>query len=247
MNMLKVLLVDDEAPARSLLREYLSDHPELVIVGEANNGVDAVRAIREFRPELVFLDIQMPGMTGFEVLQQLKVMPQIIFTTAYDQYALKAFEVHAVDYLLKPYTKARFANAIQRVLAPDTGNLEKLRRLTEGLLEVNSTSYPSKILVSAGQKLVALNPSDILWVQAEKDYCRLITAQKRYLSNSGIGAMEQRLDPEMFLRVHRSSIVNLNAIKEIEKYGASYDIIMQNGDVVRVSRGYLDAIRKLVM
>jgi two-component system LytT family response regulator len=245
--MKKVIIVDDEAPARSLLKGYLSDYPSLVIVGEANNGVDAVRIIKEFRPEIVFLDIQMPGMTGFDVLKKLDEVPQIIFSTAYDQYALDAFEVNAVDYLLKPYTKERFGKAIDKVLKSGEENLSNLKAFAETLLnEANTTSnYPSKILVQSKNKLITLNTKDIIWIEADKDYSKMITEEKSYLSNYGIGQIAEKLDPETFIRVHRSSIINIHFIQEIFKYPSSYDVKMTNGDVVRVSRSYLDTIRKL--
>lgn len=245
--MKKIAIIDDEAPARSLLRGYLADYPSLVIIGEANNGVDAIQLIREFQPDIVLLDIQMPGMTGFEVLQKLQNVPQIIFSTAYDQYALKAFEVNAVDYLLKPYTKERFAKAIEKVLSSGDENLQKLKALAENLLIENAaqSKYLSKILVQTKNKLTALNVSDIIWVDAEKDYSRLVTAQQSYLSNYGIGQVAEKLDPEIFIRVHRSSIINIHCVAEIFKYPSSYDVRMNNGDVVRVSRSYLDNIRKL--
>lgn len=241
--MKKVIIIDDEAPARTLLKQYLSDYDHLIIVGEANNGVDAIKIINEYKPDLIFLDIQMPGLTGFQVLPHLEEMPQVIFSTAYDQYALEAFEVHAVDYLLKPYTKERFARAVQRIeAAPSKG----LQSLTQSLLEANQTAqYPTKILVQAGNKLITIDTEKIIWVSAEKDYARLITAQSKHLSNYGIGQLATKLDPKLFLRVHRSSIININFIEEIFKYASSYDIKMKNGDVVRVSRSYLDVIKKL--
>lgn len=245
--MQKVAIIDDEAPARSLLREYLEDYPSLVIVGEANNGVDAIRLIKEFSPEIVFLDIQMPGMTGFEVLKKLKEVPRIIFSTAYDQYALKAFEVNAVDYLLKPYTKGRFAKAIEKVVSAGDDNLASLKALAENLLRESGSGskFPSKILVPHKNRLTALDVDDIIWIDAEKDYSRLITEGQNFLSNYGIGQIEERLDPERFIRVHRSSIININFVQEIFKYPSSYDIKMKNGDLVRVSRSYLEKIRKL--
>ena len=247
--MKKVAIIDDEAPARSLLREYLDDYPSLIVIGEANNGVDAVRLIEEFQPEIVFLDIQMPGMTGFEVLKRLKEMPRIIFSTAYDQYALNAFEVNAVDYLLKPYTKERFALAISRVLAEGNRNLDQIKSLTENLLEQNlqKDEYLDKILISSRNKLIALEVKDIIWISAEKDYSNLITADQKYLSNYGISKVAEKLDPKVFIRVHRSSIINFNYIREIIKYPSSYEVKMKNGDIVRVSRSYLDNIRELTL
>lgn len=241
--MQKVIIIDDEAAGRTLIRQYLAAYPSLIIVGEANNGVDAVRLINEFKPDLVFLDVQMPGLTGFEVLGHLDEIPRIIFSTAYDQYALQAFEVHAVDYLLKPYTRERFAQAVQRVLTTESTNIQKMQPLAERL--INPATYPEKILIQTGNRLVTVAVSDIYWIDAEGDYAKLITAKASHLSNYGIGALETRLNPKQFIRVHRSAMINLDFIREIQKHISSYDVIMQNGDVVRVSRSYMDRIREL--
>lgn len=242
--MQKVIIIDDEAAGRMLIRQYLEAYPALVVVGEANNGVDAVRLINEFRPDLIFLDVQMPGLTGFEVLQHIDEIPQIIFSTAYDQYALQAFEVHAVDYLLKPYTRDRFAQAVQRVTSAQQANLQKIQPLAESLM-ATATTYPEKILVQTGNRLITVAVSDILRIEAEGDYALLVTAKASHLSNYGISALEAKLDSRQFIRVHRSDIVNLHYVREIQKYPSSYDVILQNGDVVRVSRSYMDKIREL--
>lgn len=239
--MKKVILADDEAAGRTLIRQYLEAYPNLIVVGEANNGVDAVRLINEFRPDLVFLDIQMPGLTGFEVLKHLDEIPPIIFSTAYDQYALQAFDVHAVDYLLKPYTRERFARAIERISS--AGNVQAIQPLAESLMP--PSTYPKKILVQTGNRLVAVAVADIVRVEAEGDYSKLVTLKGSFLSNYGISGLEGKLNPEQFLRVHRSDIININFIREIQKYPSSYDVVMQNGDVVRVSRSYMDRIREL--
>lgn len=241
--MRKVIIVDDEKAGRILINEYLEDYPDLVVLGEANNGVDAVKMINEFKPDLVFLDIQMPGMTGFDVLKHLDELPQIIFSTAYDQYALKAFEVHAVDYLLKPYTKDRFKIAVERLFQNKETN--KAEGLTSSLL-MESTNYPSKILVQSQNKLVTVSVDEVIRIEAFGDYSKLITQDKTFLSNYGISTLEEKLDPSIFIRVHRSSIINLNKVRELNKYTKSYDVVMQNDDVVRVSRGYMDNIKKLM-
>ncbi|MCI4646605.1 LytTR family DNA-binding domain-containing protein [Phaeodactylibacter sp.] len=240
--MKKVVLVDDEPAGRKLIQQYLKAYPELVLVGKANNGVDAIKVINEFQPDLLFLDVQMPGMNGFEVLTHLEEIPQVIFSTAYDQYALKAFEVHAVDYLLKPYTKERFHEAVQRVLQSESQT--EAGRLTESLLEEKQT-YPERILVQSGRRLINLAVQRIIRIEADGDYSRLITEEQTYLSNYGIGKIEDRLDPKVFLRVHRSSIINIHYVECVDKYASSYDVKMQNGDVVRVSRGYMDKIKAL--
>jgi two-component system, LytTR family, response regulator len=241
--MRKVIIIDDEAAGRQLIKEYLEDYPELILLGEANNGVDAVKMINEFKPDLVFLDIQMPGMTGFDVLTHLDELPQIIFSTAYDQYALKAFEVHAVDYLLKPYTKDRFKIAVERLQQNTTEN--KARPLAESLL-MDQPKSPERILVQSQNKLVTISLENVIRIEAYGDYSKLVTEDKTYVSNYGISTLEEKLNSSVFIRVHRSSIINLNAVKELHKYSKSYDITMKNGDVVRVSRGYMDNIKKLM-
>ena len=213
------------------------------MVGEANNGVDAIKVINEFKPDLIFLDIQMPGLTGFEILQHLDEIPQIIFSTAYDKYALQAFEVHAVDYLLKPYTRERFKHAIQRIRSE--GQPNPIQPLAESLM-MNSSNYPERILVQIGQKLINIAVADIVWIEADGDYARLITLNGKYLSSYGISTLESKLNPNSFIRVHRSSLINLKYIKEVQKYVSSYDVVMQNNDVVRVSRGYMDNLKKLM-
>ena len=210
--MQKVIIVDDEAPARSLIREYLTDYPDLVVLQECNNGVDAVSASNTFKPSIVFLDIQKPGLTGFEVLQHLEEIPHIIFSTAYDQYALQAFEVHAMDYLLKPYTKERFAQAIKRTMNSSGDYLTQLQHLAESI-NTKSNSYPENILVSSKNKLVAVQVADIIRIEAEGDYSKLITRDHNYLSNYGISQLEEKLNPQLFIRVHRSSIINIKIIK----------------------------------
>ena len=243
--MKKVAIIDDEAAARQMLRQYLEGYPDFIVIGEANNGVDAIRLIEEFNPELVFLDIQMPGLTGFEVLSRLKVKPNIIFSTAYDNYALEAFEVNAVDYLLKPYTKERFAVAINKVIEAGESNLQELERLSQHLQQQAASTVRNTILVQKGQKYVTINTEDIIWISAEKDYSSIVTASGKYLSSFGISAMEERLDGQQFMRVHRSSIININHIAEVFRNPSSYDILMSNQDKVRVSRSYLDQIRKI--
>ena len=241
--MRKVIIVDDEVAGRQLIREYLEDFPNLILLGEANNGVDAVKIINEFKPDLVFLDIQMPGMTGFDVLTHLEELPQIIFSTAYDKYALKAFEVHAVDYLLKPYTKDRFKVAVEKTEGAKDSNT--VRPLAESLLLDNTTS-PNRILVQSQNKLVTIALEEVVRIEAYGDYSKIVVDQKTYLSNYGISTLEEKLNSNLFIRVHRSSIINLNKIKELNKYTKSYDVTMLNGDVVRVSRGYMDNIKKLM-
>lgn len=243
--MQKVIIIDDEAAGRQLIQEYLEDFPDMIVMGEANNGVDAIRLIREFKPDLIFLDIQMPGLNGFDVLTRLEETPLVIFSTAYDKYALKAFEVHALDYLLKPYTRERFSLAVKKALNSLQNNLTSVQALTESLLTPTENTYPEKILVQIGAKLVTVDLAEVIWIDAEGDYSKLIMAKQGYLSNYGLGVLEKKLDPRRFIRVHRSAIINLAFVQEIQKQVSSYDVLLKNGDVVRVSRGYMENIRRL--
>ena len=240
--MKKVIIIDDESSGRKLIKEYLKDYPSFILMGEANNGVDAIKIINEFKPDLIFLDVQMPGLTGFEVLPHLEEIPQIIFSTAYDQYALKAFEVHAVDYLLKPYTKERFSQAIQKIISNQSANINPL---AENLI-MEKQSYPERILVQSGKKLITVDTKAIIRIEADGDYSKLVSKNTNYLSNYGISKLEEKLDPSIFIRIHRSSIINIHYIESLDKYAISYDVIMKNGDILRVSRGYMDNIKNLM-
>ncbi|KGO94674.1 LytR/AlgR family response regulator transcription factor [Flavobacterium subsaxonicum] len=240
--MKKVIIVDDEAAGRKLIREYMSDFPELVLVGEANNGVDAVKMINEFKPDLIFLDINMPGMNGFEMLAHLEELPQIIFSTAYDQYALKAFDVHAIDYLLKPYTRERFKQALEHVRIEKT---DVLLPLAEQVI-LEQAKYPKRIIVQSGKKYITIATENIQRIEAWGDYCRMHTLDQVYISNFGISQLVEKLNPDTFIRVHRSTVINIHSIKEINKFPGGYDVVMLNKDIVNVSRSYIDNLRKLM-
>jgi two-component system, LytTR family, response regulator len=239
----KVILVDDEAPARQLLREYLQYYPALKIVAECRNGNEALAMINSLQPDIVFLDIQMPGKTGFEVLKELEFIPQIIFSTAFDQFALKAFEVNAIDYLLKPYTLERFRLAIQKCLSRGDEMINNIRVLTESLQQ---KGYPERIFVEQGNKLISIAIADILWIEAIGDYTKLHTHSFHYISNKGISEMEQKLDPSKFQRIHRSAMINLSAIREVYKEASGPQVVLQNGKVLKVSRSYAEALRKII-
>ena len=243
--MKKVIIVDDETPARSLIKEFLEDYEDLILLEECNNGVDAVKMINTFKPDLIFLDIQMPGLTGFEVLKRLDEMPQVIFSTAYDQYALNAFEVHAVDYLLKPFKRERFDEAIQQLRNQSTDYLSQIQSLVSTLY--SQDSYLTNILVSFKNKLINIPVDQIILIKAEGNYAKLLTQEAAYLSSYGISKLEQKLNPQQFIRVHRSTLININCVKEVYSYPANFEVVMNNGDMVRVSRSYLDKIRKLIV
>jgi two-component system LytT family response regulator len=239
----RVLIIDDETDARMLLRQYIQPHEQLEIIGECENGQEAVQMIYAMEPDLVFLDIKMPGLNGFQVVQQIIHVPLIIFTTAYNQYALKAFDSNAIDYLLKPYTAERFNRAITKLLNFTSANPNKAREISD---EITGNRYFSRLLVEAGNKFINLAAGDILYIEAEKDYCRLHTDHKSYMSNYGIGTMEQRMDPANFIRIHRSYIVNIHHIKEVHKDGSVGQAVMRNNKALNISRTYMEDLKKLL-
>jgi two-component system, LytTR family, response regulator len=242
------VIVDDEQLARELLREYTETTPELKVVGEAAKGKDAVEMIDAVKPDLIFLDVQMPGMTGFEVLDEIEHDPFVIFTTAYDQYAIKAFEKNAVDYLLKPLDQERFKLAIDRATNRMKLEQNNVGELLRSLKTDNKTSYDSHIFVQKSEKLLNLPVDEIMFLEASGDYTILTTKLDQFVSSSGIGKLEEILNPETFIRVHRSTIININYLKEIEKhFNGGMIVKMNTGKSFPVSRTYAKVIRKKVV
>lgn len=237
----RILIADDESDARSLLIEYLSEEPNIEIVAEAKNGEEAVLYIDRFEPDIVFLDIQMPGKSGFQVLQHIVHVPQIVFTTAFDRYALRAFEHNAIDYLLKPYTKERFQRALNKILQSGRPSFESVHSLNEVM---QGTNYPERFLVDQGTRFVGVSVSDIVWIEAEGDYVKLYTVKQSYLSSLGIGEMEQKLNPQQFQRIHRSAIVNMSQIVEVIREPSGPQVKLTTGQIQKVSRTYLPAFKK---
>lgn len=237
----KIIIIDDEVPARVLLRKYIEQHPYLQIVAECRNGEEAIERINSIQPDLAFLDIQMPGKTGFEVLQEINHFPTIIFSTAYDQYAIEAFNVNAIDYLLKPFTKERFDQALHKAL--ETSKNRMLQQLTESFA---TSSYPERILVEQGHRLVSVALKDVMWVEAEGDYSKIHTGKQTFLSNKGISELEKRLNPSQFQRVHRSFIIALDAIQEVYKDPSGPLVLLKNNVQIKVSRSYIDVFRRLI-
>lgn len=241
-----VLIIDDEAAARLIIRQYLEEDERFEITGECDNGLDAVNVINKMEPDLVFLDIKMPGLSGLQVVQEIVHVPQIIFTTAYDQYALKAFDANATDYLLKPYTRERFEKALSKMLRYTRSNLDEARRVAEQLTGKTAPKNISTVLVESGSKLVSLELKDVICMEADKDYTWMHTSFKSFLSNYGISQLEQRLSPSQFLRVHRSFIINIAHIKEVHKEGSSAQLFTSNGKVINVSRTYMPELKRFI-
>lgn len=246
--MIQVIIVDDEPLARSIILEYLEGYAELQVVGECGNGREAVAKINEARPDLVFLDIQMPGLSGFDVIEQLTHIPQIIFSTANDALAIAAFETGAVDYLLKPYNKERFDKAVQRVL--EDRHLRMERETLQQLFKTihQPAAFPDHLFVRIADNIIPVSTEHIIWIEAAGDYSTIHTVEREYLSSQGIGALEKRLDPALFMRVHRSSIIALNAITQIKSDGeGGYKVTMAGKANVRVSRSYASKVRDLIV
>jgi two-component system, LytTR family, response regulator len=243
------LIIDDEKLARELLTEYLENFPEIELVGEAANGIDGAALIDKLKPDFIFLDVQMPGMTGFDMLDEIDHEPYVIFTTAYDQYAIQAFEKNAVDYLLKPLDAERFKVAVDRALKRkkmEVGNLEDLLGSMRPVRE--RTSYESHIFVQKSEKLFSLPVEEILHLEASGDYTIITTKGDQFVSSSGIGKLEEIMNPDKFIRVHRSTIVNINYLKEIERhFNGGMVVKMQSGKSFPVSRTYAKQIRKKVV
>lgn len=210
---MKVLLIDDEPLARSIVREYLKAYPEIQIAQECGDGFEGVKAIAQHQPDLIFLDIQMPKINGFEMLELLEQAPKVIFTTAFDEYAIKAFEAHAIDYLLKPFSKDRFDKAMQKTLAQQNTQVQ-----TKELIE-NRTSQPeeqSRIVVKKGSNIVILPVTQIHYFEAYDDYVKIFTKEGMNLKKKTMSYFERVLDASQFVRVHRSYIINLQELTRIE-------------------------------
>lgn len=232
---LQTLLIEDEELARNLLRSYLKDHPDIEIIGECENGFDGVKAINEKKPDLVFLDIQMPKITGFEMIELLDYKPQIIFTTAYDQYALKAFELNAVDYLLKPFSKERMMAAIEKVvhhIQTEESNAEKLDELTNFR---PGEAYIDRVVVKDRHKIHIITVDKIRYIESLDDYVMIYTQDGRHMKQKTMKYFETYLDPKNFIRIHRSYIVQVDNIAEIQQYEKeAYVVILKDKDKTRL-------------
>lgn len=240
------VIADDEPLSRKMIREYLQDYPEVIIVGECRNGRQAVKAINEGKPDIVFLDIRMPGMDGFEVLEHIDQTPHVIFVTAHGDYALKAFEVNAVDYLLKPYDRKRFSRAIRKVIDRGTESNDEIERILRVLQQSKEREdFPERIFVRNGRKIISVQLHDIQWVEAYGDYVRLHTKSGIHLCSLSMNTLEGRLDSRQFLRVHRSYIIAENSIDHLGGDGEGGLVaFLKDGSKVKVSRTYAAKLKK---
>lgn len=241
---MRTLIVDDEHLARALLREYLAAHADVEIVGECANGFEAVKAIAELAPDLVFLDIQMPKLDGFEVVELAGSKPHYVFATAYDQFALRAFEVHAVDYLLKPFSRERLAEALAqvRLRAPQPDRIEAVVK------EAQARQQPiERILIRDGARVHVVAANSIDHIEAQDDYVRICAGGKAYLKHQRLSELEAQLDGAVFVRIHRSYIVNVGAVERIEPVSKdNHCAVLRGGVKLPISRSGYQKVRELL-
>jgi len=246
MNKLRVLIVEDEAPARDLIKAYLKDHEDLELIGECDNGFDAVKMINSEHPDLVFLDIQMPKLNGFEMIELLDDVPEIIFTTAFDQYAIKAFELNAVDYIMKPFSRERFAGAVEKVKErlQQKKVKPKAEQFVRQMKEKEEVRGIERIFVKTGSRIDVVPVAEIIRIEAQDDYVDIITAKGKFLKKETMNYLEKALPEDTFVRIHRSNIVNINYIQKIEKYGKeSSMVVLKDGSRVQVSKSRIKDLK----
>ena len=238
--MIKVIIIDDEPLARTLLKEYLETYSNIEILQECSDGFEGVKAISQHKPDLIFLDVQMPKINGFEMLELLDYSPAVIFTTAFDEYAIKAFETHATDYLLKPFGKERLDKAIQKFIANRAGQIAISKN--EPLIEefASSPSQSQRVVVRIGGKIKIIPIPDVNYFEADDDYVKIHTSEGFFLKNKTMSFFEKVLDPNQFVRVHRSYIIQIALITRIEPYEKDGHIaVLKTGQKIPVSKsGY---------
>jgi two-component system, LytTR family, response regulator len=251
-SLIRALIADDEVLARKFIRRMLKDDHDVEIVGECSNGKETVAMIRKQNPDLVFLDVQMPEMDGFAVLESIGVerLPEIIFATAYEQYAVRAFELHALDYLLKPFDQARFKDAIKHAkerLRSERQNEDRMQ--ISALLESikNKPQFVVRLMIKAGGRISFLSTAEINWIEADDKYVHLHTGKITPMVRQTLSAMEAQLDPAKFRRIHRSAIVNVDRIKELHPlFSGEHSILLEDGTKLTLSRNYKDKLFDLL-
>ncbi len=246
---IRTLIIDDEAPARALLKHYLSAHSDIEIVGEAADGFEAFRLIKELQPDLILLDIRMPKVSGFELLELLENPPVVIFITAFDEYAIKAFEANACDYLMKPFHRDRFDSALEKVrqrLSQSTNDSDN--SVKQLLDEVSGKEEDlQRVAIRSGQKIRIIPVNDVLYFESDGDYVQIHTAEGRFLKEKTMKFFESHLDERQFVRVHRSYIVNVEHIKGMELYEKeSWTVLLSNRETIKVSASGYKALKKVL-
>ncbi|TDJ56471.1 MAG: response regulator [Ignavibacteria bacterium] len=244
-NKIRTIIIDDEQLARSITNSYLSKHPEIEIVAECSNGFDAIKKINEEKPDLIFLDIQMPKINGFEMLELLEDPPAIIFTTAYDQFAIKAFEVSAVDYLLKPFSEERFNEALKKSYNHIQDKFQQNSAI-KNIIKQNDEriEFLERVVIKEGAKISILPVESIKWIEAQDDYVMINSEQGRFIKKKTMRYFENHLNENMFIRIHRSYIINADYIQHLEQKGKeSYRLILKNGRELPVSKTGLTKLK----
>lgn len=242
--MIKVLIIDDEPLATELVKEYLTDFPQFEILKVCHDGFVGLKAIQEFKPDLIFLDIQMPKLTGFELLELLDNPPAVIFTTAFDAFALKAFDAHAVDYLLKPFSKTRFAKSLEKFfqLGSNTESLNAFQN--EGILNQESAS---RVVLKVKNEIKIIPVNEIKYLEANDDYVNIYTKEGKFLKNKTLSFYEKSLESSQFVRVHRSYLVNISEISKIEPYEKEgYLLKLRGGESIPVSKSGLPKLKAVL-
>lgn len=242
---IRVLIVDDEPLGRKMLRSMLAPFDEVKIIGECENGSEAVEAIKSQTPDLVFLDVKMPDVDGFSVIENIEEekKPAVIFVTAYDKYAIRAFEINALDYLLKPYDRKRFEQSFRRALNQiNKQQNEALNKQIISLLSNNSSSeenYLERFIIKDSGRVFFIKTDEILWIEAEGNYVFLHTLGQKYIFREGITKLEKKLDPQKFRRIARSAIVNLDFVQELQPlFRGDYQVILKNGIELKLTHRY---------
>lgn len=247
MSKLKAIIIEDEFLAAELLAKNLKEQENIELIGSFDNGFSGLKAIQELKPDLVFLDIDLPKLTGLELLELLDDAPLIIFTTAYNQYAIEAFEKNAVDYLLKPFSKKRLFDAIDKAISKTiapTLESSKVEELISNIHE-NDQNLLDRIAVKDKSDIHLIAVEDVVYIEAQDDYVSIKTKERSFLKNARLKFFEQNLDPKKFIRVHRSFIVNTGYIRKLENYNKdSYLLILTNDDKINISRSGLQLLRK---
>ena len=248
MTKLKALIIDDEKLARDIIINYLGNNNEIEVVGECSNGFDGIKRIEAIQPDIVFLDIQMPKISGFEMLELLDVHPEIIFTTAFDSYALKAFEVNATDYLLKPFSIKRFNEALDKAVEKVKNKMGIKNGYTKLLSSVNENiSYIDRIVVKTNQKITIIPIEKVKFIEAQDDYVMIHSELGKFLKKQTMKYYEEHMDEKTFIRIHRSFIVNINKVKQIDLLEKeSYILLLNEGDKIPVSRSGYSKIKELL-
>lgn len=248
---IRALIVDDESLARRHIRRMVGRESDIEVVGECANGREAIRAIKELSPDLVFLDVQMPEGDGFSVFEAIGTvaMPMVIFVTAYDQYALRAFEVNALDYLLKPFDRSRFDKALQRAKSRMLAERKELNERALAILEELKarSNHIERLLIKSGGRAFFLKVDEIDWIEAEGKYVRVHAGRESYLLREAISSIESQLDPKKFPRIHRSTIVNIERIRELQSlFNNEYQVVLNDGTELALSHSYRKKLGELL-